>query len=68
LADALRASTSGLTGRVLQVVEVTDRETARNGRAKSKPSPGPDTESEEWLPADLFWHLKRPAWWRYALE
>jgi hypothetical protein len=68
LADALRASANGLTGRALQVVEVTDRETARYGRAKSKPSPSPEAESEEWLPADLFWHLKRPAWWRYVLE
>jgi len=68
LADALRASANGMNGRVLQVVEVTDRETARAGRTKSKTSSTQDADHEEWFPADLFWHLKRPAWWRYALE
>jgi hypothetical protein len=68
LADALRASANGMQGRVLQVLEVADRESARTGRTRSKPGLEQAAENDEWLPADLFWHLKRPAWWRYVLE
>jgi hypothetical protein len=63
LADAIRSSNDGLSGRVLQVIEVSDQCTAH----KKRPKPAAAiAEEEEWLPADLFWHLKRPAWWRYV--
>jgi hypothetical protein len=68
LADALRASsTSGMNGRVLQVVEVSNRDSVTSIRTKAKPVLAQSAADDEWLPADLFWHLKRPAWWRYAL-
>jgi hypothetical protein len=65
IAEAITQSTGDLHQRLLAVVEVSGEPAGRpkrNGRRRAG-SPYDD----DWLPGDLFWHTKRPVWWRYVL-
>lgn len=64
VAGGLKDNGGVMKDRLMQVVEVAGRDvvegTTRTSRRYQK------VEDDEWIPADRFWQMKIPAWWRYV--